>query len=165
VTGLSGTGWNCDPVAVTCTRSDALAAGASYPAVTLTGQVRLFSPPFSFTNTATVSGGGEVNTANDTAEVTAVTFTAGSLTVPTTITTVPPGLQIKVDDVQMTAPHTFYNWIPGAMHTITVVSPQPSPFQPGVQYVFVNWSDGGPLLHNITVPATPASFTAIFKTP
>ncbi|MGA2617873.1 MAG: hypothetical protein ABSF26_09695 [Thermoguttaceae bacterium] len=51
---------------ITATRSDALAAGASYPALTVTVSVAS-SAPTSVTNTATVSGGGEINTANDTA--------------------------------------------------------------------------------------------------
>src|SRR5260370_5093609 len=32
VTGMAGTGWACDTSTRTCSRSDALAAGASYPA-------------------------------------------------------------------------------------------------------------------------------------
>jgi uncharacterized repeat protein (TIGR01451 family) len=51
---------------VTATRSDALAGGASYPALTVAVDVALNAPQ-SVTNTASVSGGGETNTANDTA--------------------------------------------------------------------------------------------------
>jgi uncharacterized repeat protein (TIGR01451 family) len=65
-TAISGTGWTCTLSTLTCTRSDALAASASYPAITLTVNVASAAPA-SITNTATVSGGGEVNTANDTA--------------------------------------------------------------------------------------------------
>ncbi len=65
-TGLSGTGWTCVLVTLTCTRGDALAAGASYPAITLTVNVAA-NAPASVTNTVTVSGGGQTNTANDTA--------------------------------------------------------------------------------------------------
>ena len=58
---------------VTATRADALAAGSSYPALTLTVSVAA-NAPASVTNTATVAGGGEVNTANDSAsDVTAIT--------------------------------------------------------------------------------------------
>ena len=55
-----------DVPSLTCTRSNALGAGSAYPGITLTVNV---SPtvPASVTNTATVSGGGEVNTGNDTA--------------------------------------------------------------------------------------------------
>jgi hypothetical protein len=49
---------------ITATRSDALAAGASYPALALTVSVA-GNAPASVATTATVAGGGEVNTAND----------------------------------------------------------------------------------------------------
>jgi uncharacterized repeat protein (TIGR01451 family) len=66
-TAASGTGWLCILGAtVTCTRSDALAASAAYPPITLTVNVATTVPP-SVTNTATVSGGGDVNPANNTA--------------------------------------------------------------------------------------------------
>jgi uncharacterized repeat protein (TIGR01451 family) len=72
-TAISGTGWTCTLATLTCTRSDALAAAASYPAITLTVNVA-GNAPASITNTATVSGGGETNTSNDTAnDLTAVT--------------------------------------------------------------------------------------------
>ncbi len=76
---FSGTGWTANLSTLTATRSDALAAGASYPALTLTVNVGLTAPA-SLTNVATVSGGGEVNTANDTASD------------PTTIINVPPAI-------------------------------------------------------------------------
>src|SRR5438874_1777586 len=64
----SGTGWTCGIVVqvVTCTRSDALAAAGSYPAITITVAVQQ-SAAGSLTNNATVAGGGEVNAANDSA--------------------------------------------------------------------------------------------------
>ncbi|MEA2994312.1 MAG: hypothetical protein QOD40_3232 [Alphaproteobacteria bacterium] len=66
-TAISGTGWSCSTGATsTCTRSDALSPGASYPAITLTVNVALTAPA-SVTNTATVSGGGDPNSANNTA--------------------------------------------------------------------------------------------------
>jgi uncharacterized repeat protein (TIGR01451 family) len=65
-TAISGTGWTCDLGTLTCTRSNALAAGTSYPDITLTVDVAA-NAPASVTNTATVSGGGETNTGNDSA--------------------------------------------------------------------------------------------------
>ena len=65
-TAISGTGWSCTLGTLTCTRNDVLAAGASYPVITLVVNVPSNIPP-TVTNTASVSGGGEVNTANDTA--------------------------------------------------------------------------------------------------
>src|SRR6266404_3517747 len=63
---ISGTGWTCVLGTLTCTRSDALAAGSSYPAITLTVNVAN-NAAASVTNTANVSGGGQTNTANDSA--------------------------------------------------------------------------------------------------
>ena len=93
-TALSGSGWNVVLSTLTATRSDTLAAGASYPALTVTVNVAA-NAPSNVTNTAVVSGGGEVNTANDTASdptfigLPAVTSTTpslsgGSLTAGTT---------------------------------------------------------------------------------
>jgi uncharacterized repeat protein (TIGR01451 family) len=65
-TGLGGSGWTCTLGTVTCTRGNALASGSSYPAITLTVTVAS-NAPSSVTNTATVSGGGDVNPSNDTA--------------------------------------------------------------------------------------------------
>ena len=61
---ISGTGWACTQPSGPCTRSDALAAGASYPAITLTVNVA-GNAPGSVINSATVAGGGQVNTTND----------------------------------------------------------------------------------------------------
>ncbi len=63
-TGLSGSGWNCTPGTLTCTRSDSIGAGASAPPLTLTVTVAA-NAPASVTNTATVSGGGDTNTTNN----------------------------------------------------------------------------------------------------
>ena len=65
-TAISGSGWSCSVSPLTCTQSAALGAGLGFPAITLTVDVSS-SAPSSVTNTATVSGGGETNTANDTA--------------------------------------------------------------------------------------------------
>ncbi len=65
-TALSGAGWGCTLSTLTCTRSDALTAGASYSAITLTVTVSS-SAPSSVTNTAAVSGGGDTNSANNSA--------------------------------------------------------------------------------------------------
>jgi uncharacterized repeat protein (TIGR01451 family) len=65
-TAISGTGWSCTLATLTCTRSDALASGSSYPAITLTVNVPQ-NIPANVTNSATVSGGGDVNTGNNTA--------------------------------------------------------------------------------------------------
>ena len=99
-TAMSGNGWSVNLSTLTATRSDVLVAGASYAVLTLTVGVAE-NAPTSVTNTATVSGGGETNTANDTAtDTTAVaavlpiitgatpSLTGGTLTAGVTTMTV-----------------------------------------------------------------------------
>ena len=57
---LAGAGWTCDLPSLTCTRSDTLAPGASYPVITFTVNIPQ-NITNHFTNTATVSGGGDPN--------------------------------------------------------------------------------------------------------
>ena len=74
-TAISGTGWACTLGSLTCTRTDVLAGGASYPAITLTVNV-LSHAPSSVTNNVTVSGGNELNAQNNSAsDVTTITGT------------------------------------------------------------------------------------------
>jgi sugar lactone lactonase YvrE len=71
---MSGTGWTCPSGGNTCTRSDALVGGSSYPPITVTVNV-VDNAPTSFSNQVSVSGGGSTTaSAND----------------PTTITVNPP---------------------------------------------------------------------------
>ena len=81
-TALGGDGWTVDFATLTATRNDPLDAGSSYAALTLTVNVST-SASGNLTDTATVSGGGEINTANDTATDT-VAVTAPDLTVSMT---------------------------------------------------------------------------------
>ena len=67
-TAASGSGWTCGIVAqtVTCTSTAVVASSGSFPAISITVNVAQ-SAAASVTNTATVAGGGEVNTSNDSA--------------------------------------------------------------------------------------------------
>jgi uncharacterized repeat protein (TIGR01451 family) len=107
-TAIGGTGWSCTLATLTCTRADALAVSASYPAITLTVTVAN-NAPASVTNSATASGGAEINTANDTA------------TDPTTI--------VQVPDLTIAKSHTgsFTQGQVGALYTITVADAGPGP--------------------------------------
>jgi len=97
-TAMSGTGWTCTVATLTCTRSDVLANGASYPAITLTVNVAA-NAPASVTNTATVSGGGDVNPANNTAnDVT---------TISTVFLTITPGINSATVKRGQAATFTF----------------------------------------------------------
>jgi len=64
-TAISGAGWTTDLNTLTCTRSESLTPGAAYPPITVTVNVAT-NAGSSLTNVVTVSGGGEVNLANDT---------------------------------------------------------------------------------------------------
>ncbi|HEY6306747.1 MAG TPA: hypothetical protein VI488_09870 [Candidatus Angelobacter sp.] len=110
-TAISGSGWSCStPPTLSCTRSDALQGGGTYPLVTLTVNVDASAPMPQVVNTATVSGGGEINTANDTA------------TDPTAV--IPP-----TPDVAISATHTatLTQGQTGATYTLTVTNVGPAP--------------------------------------
>src|SRR4030095_11997593 len=65
-TAMSGPFWICVVATLTCTNNTALPAGQSYAPITLTVSVA-GSAGSPLINSVTVSGGGENNTANDTA--------------------------------------------------------------------------------------------------
>ena len=88
--GLSGANWNCTLSPLQCTRGDTLFAGTSFEDITLTVNVAN-SAPSSLTPGATVSGGGESNTANDTASDPTQTVAALALVAQTTSATVTAG--------------------------------------------------------------------------
>src|ERR1035437_4272955 len=91
------------------------------------------------------------------------TVTANFITAPSAITiqTNPSGRQFSVDGgAAQTAPQLLS--LSQGSHTIAVASPQAG--GAGSQYVFASWSDGGATSHSITVGASPATYTASFKT-
>jgi uncharacterized repeat protein (TIGR01451 family) len=81
-TGAAGAGWACTAgaQAVGCTRSDALAAGVSYPPITITVNVEP-SAPATVTNVAGVAGGGDSNSGNNTASDATTIMAGADLTV------------------------------------------------------------------------------------
>ena len=66
---MSGTGWTCASFLATCARSDVLTPGASYPSIRV--KVKAASAG-NLTNNATVAGGGDVNSGNNSASNAAV---------------------------------------------------------------------------------------------
>ncbi len=82
-TAMSGSGWNCVLATLTCTRSDGLSANSNYPAIALTVNVaaNAASP---LINSVAVSGGGQTNTANDTATDSTTILLPADLTVSKT---------------------------------------------------------------------------------
>jgi uncharacterized protein (TIGR01370 family) len=102
VTAISGTGWTCTLASTTCTRSDSLAAGASFPAITVTGNVT--SPNGTpVTIPVTVSGGG----------------TSSSVTVTPT-----PTVTVAAPMLSITKSHSgnFNSGQQGAAYTVTVAN-------------------------------------------
>jgi uncharacterized repeat protein (TIGR01451 family) len=89
-TDLSGPNWNCTLSPLQCERGDTLFAGTSFEDITLTVNVAN-NAPASVTNTVTVSGGNESNTANDTASDPTQIDTALALTAQTSSVTVAAG--------------------------------------------------------------------------
>ncbi len=103
-TAIAGTGWTCTLSTLTCTSTTVEAAGASFPAITLTVNVAA-NAPASVTNSAAASGGGATvgATAND----------------PTTINAVSSAPALSI-----TKSHTgsFTQGQTGATYTITVTN-------------------------------------------
>ena len=66
-TAVSGSGWSCTVKPARCNRSEALAAGASYPPITVTVSVAKKAAA-SVTNTASLTANGDNNSANNTAQ-------------------------------------------------------------------------------------------------
>jgi uncharacterized repeat protein (TIGR01451 family) len=106
----SGTGWVCtvDPQSVTCTRSDALAGGASYPPVQLGVDVESDAPA-AVVNTATIAGGGDVQASNN------------STSDPTPIN--------RGQNLTITKTHAgdFFQGQTGAVYTVTVTNSGEAP--------------------------------------
>ncbi len=82
--------------------------------------------------------------------------------VPITITTLPAGLLVSIDNGAFEAAPVNEQWVPGSAHAIATETPQAG--VAGVQYVWQNWSDGGTIGHKIAVPGAESTFTANFTT-
>ncbi|MDK8182739.1 S-layer homology domain-containing protein [Paenibacillus sp. UMB4589-SE434] len=71
LTGLSGSGWSCSVATSSCTRTNSLPAGANYPIITAQVMVAA-NAPASVSVNASIAGGGDTITANNTASHLAV---------------------------------------------------------------------------------------------
>lgn len=76
------------------------------------------------------------------------------------VTSVPPGLSITVDGVEVRGPAGF-DWLPGSLHTVSVVDSLD--LRPAIRYRFREWSDGGAASHEVVAPAAPATLVARFS--
>ncbi|MEU1385856.1 MULTISPECIES: LamG-like jellyroll fold domain-containing protein [unclassified Nonomuraea] len=80
-------------------------------------------------------------------------------TVNLTFQTVPAGLQLGFNSEQTVAPFTR-TVIVGSHNSVSAPSPQSSG---GSSYTLTSWSDGGAATHNVTAPATAATYTATYQ--
>ncbi|MEV4418624.1 hypothetical protein AB0L40_01450 [Patulibacter sp. NPDC049589] len=82
----AGTGWSCGVAGgdVTCTRTDALAPAAAYPTITVGVNVT-DDVPASVANSATVSGGGDANTTNNSSTDTSIPASVSDLSIVKTV--------------------------------------------------------------------------------
>ncbi len=113
IQNAEGSGWNCSVagLTLTCTRSDVLGAGQSYPPIIVDARVH---DPIAATivNNATVSGGGENNTANNSATDSAGATAQADVQVAKRTTTpkVSQGDEVEwVVDVRNAGPSTAAN--------------------------------------------------------
>ena len=67
-----------------------------------------------------------------------------------TVDTDPAGLPVTVDGVTAASPETF-NWTINSTHSLSVSSP--IPIGPGSRYMWLSWSDGGAMTHDVIADA------------
>ncbi|MFI7228439.1 LamG-like jellyroll fold domain-containing protein [Nonomuraea angiospora] len=80
-------------------------------------------------------------------------------TVNLTFQTAPAGLQLGFNSEQTVAPFTR-TVIVGSHNSVSAPSPQSAD---GFSHTFTSWSDGGAAGHNLTAPATAATYTATYQ--
>jgi uncharacterized repeat protein (TIGR01451 family) len=166
VTALSGTGWSCSIPAMQCSRSDVLAATASYPAITMTFDVEPDAPN-DWTSDASVAGGGEVDATNDASHAAFTIYAPFG-----------PPFPFSVAATSATSTHIAWGPVLGALHydiyrapTIngpwqviaqpTGLSYDDSGLTTGVTYVYEAKAVGASLTSGFSAmhPATPIAFT------
>ncbi len=78
-----------------------------------------------------------------------------------TFDTIPTGRVIEINGQPYTTTTPHYHWLNDSeMYSINAPSPQSG--GPGLRYVWSNWSDSGPQLHNVFVIGAGESFVAAF---
>src|SRR6202165_291968 len=169
-TAAAGPGWTCPaPVGqtVTCTRADVLAGGASYPAITVTVTV-LQSAANSVTNTASVSGGSQTNTTNDTASDPTNIVSSADIAVTKTVDNATPNQGTNVvftitatnnGPSNATGVHVSDSLQPG----LTFVSASSGSYTQGTGvWIVGNLASGGS--STLTITATVTGTTAVINT-
>jgi hypothetical protein len=112
-TGISGgASWQCTLSTLVCTRSDSLAVSGSYPPITVTVTTSVTAPG-GVTDTVSVAGGGDENTADNTAQDYTTTFTEAQ--VQSTLTYLKPpadfdGTLLMTDGTILVHEYCTPNW-------------------------------------------------------
>ena len=121
-TAASGTGWTCSIASqtVSCVDPTVLAGNSSYPSITVTASV-LQTAPSTVTNTAVVSGGGEINLSNDTATDVANVVSSADLSVTNTASPIPVAAGSNITYAQVVT-----NNGPSAADNVTLVEAVPA---------------------------------------
>ncbi len=150
ITGMSGTGWTCAALP-TCSRSDVLAGGSSFPAITVTVNVaaNAGSP---LVNQATVSGGNAPSAS--TSDSTVVnTIRPVFVSLPSTVPTgTVPSFTVQLQDSQGTL-------LAGLSSSVTITS-APS----GVSGTLTASTVNGVATFGNVVVATPGTYTLTAST-
>ena len=169
----STTGWSCSgTTAVTCTSTQSVAGGSSFPVIQIIVNVPSNSPA-SVTNNAAAYGGGDLNhtnsgnaaiasdTVNNVVQVFTLTTTAnpsngGTITAnPTNSTGLPSGQYVAGAVVTLTAnpnpPYTFQNWSGSADLSSTTNNPTTITMN-AAESVTANFAN----TVNVSVGASPA---------
>ncbi len=131
---ISDNGWNCTVTQgkLVCTRSDTLAAGATYPPITVKFIREDFSPLICFNDLATVTGGGftDIDPTNNVQFDDYASYVSlfdgfyvpvngldGRYNELVVVNSVPNGRSVRVDGSYYQTPH-FFLWTPSSIHTI-----------------------------------------------
>jgi uncharacterized repeat protein (TIGR01451 family) len=150
---MQGSGWLCQASpTIGCNRGDSLAAGASYPPLTLTVNVAS-NAPSSVTNQVSVSGANanDPTTINPAANVTL------------TLASDPTGLQVRIGSSGAYSTAPISQAVPAnQLQTISARDPQFSSGL-GTGYAFLNWSTGATVATTTVQPAANLTATASFK--
>ncbi|HEX3820228.1 MAG TPA: C25 family cysteine peptidase [Candidatus Sulfotelmatobacter sp.] len=121
-TSASGTGWTCSVSGqtISCTRSDSLAGGATFPLITVNVNVAQ-SAPATITNVGAVSGGGDVSPMNDIGTDIATVGSTADMAVTDADSPDPVAAGANITYTQIVT-----NNGPSAADNATVVSPVPA---------------------------------------
>jgi hypothetical protein len=134
VGSMSGTGWTCS--ANTCTRGDALAAGASYPAITVTVSVTAGTGSSVAIQVAVTGGGSAGASATDAAAVLGAPSAPVLLSPANGVGAVSTAVVLSWSDSGATSYQVYFGTLstPPLVATVSVAGYAPAGLSPGTTY-------------------------------